>query len=284
MPFRRRAPRAFLSSWRQVGAGVLVRLLEVDPDLGRGIDPADLLLARQSILGALAIVDTGRWDPDNAVDDSSDAPFAALVVEGLMTRERALANSTSSEIIGPGDVLDPWSPEPGMLPGQMIWTAMVPTKVALLDHRFLLGVRRWPLLALRLFERVSEQNARISMHVAINGIPKVEHRILAMLWHLAGVYGKVRPDGVVIPLHLTHEAIGHLIGARRPTVSLALTALVEAKLIRTDAKGGFLVLEESRAALTPEPSAGVVAIASGIRTLDTDSRTSSRLADRRQAS
>jgi CRP/FNR family transcriptional regulator, cyclic AMP receptor protein len=170
------------------------------------------------------------------------------------------------------------------LPGQMIWTAIVPTKVALLDHHFLLGVRRWPLLGLRLFERVSEQNARISMHVAIHGIPRVEYRILAMLWHLATHYGKVRPDGVVIPLHLTHKAIGHLVGARRPTVTLALSALVQDGLIRTESHGGFLLLEDSRAVLAPTPGAGVAGIGRHVRTPDADHHTSSPLADRRRAS
>ncbi|MBV8989796.1 MAG: Crp/Fnr family transcriptional regulator [Solirubrobacterales bacterium] len=242
---------------------MLVRLLEFDPDLGRGIDPTDLPLARQAIVGVLETVASGRWIPDSAISDGVEAPFAALVIEGLMTRERAIANATSAEIIGPGDVLDPWSPEPGTLPGGKIWTAMVPTKIAVLDRRFLLAVRRWPLLAVRLFERVSEQNNRISMHVAINGIRKVEQRILAMLWHLADLYGKVRPDGVIVPLRLSHEAIGHLVGARRPTVSLALSALIEQQLIRTEGKGGFLLLEGSRALLAPEPRAGPVALASG---------------------
>ncbi len=206
----------------------------------------------------------GRWDPDSAISDGVEAPFAALVVEGLMTRERAIATATSAEIIGPGDVLDPWSQERGTLPGGEIWTVIVPAKIAVLDRRFLLGVRRWPLLAVRLVQRVSEQNTRISTHVAINSIRQVEQRILAMLWQLADLYGKVRPDGVIVPLRLSHQAIGHLVGAQRPTVSLALGALSERKLIRTEGKGGFLLLEGSRAVLAPEPRAATVAIASGV--------------------
>ena len=35
------------------------------------------------------------------------------------------------------------------------------------------------------------------------------------------------PDGVVVPLQLTHEALGQLVGARRPTVTLALKMLCD---------------------------------------------------------
>ena len=281
---RRRDAETLSFRSKRGGGGVLVRPLEVDPDLGRGIDPEDLLLARRSIVGVLVIAATGRWDPATAIADGVDEPFAALVLDGLMTRERALANATSAEIIGQGDVIDPWSPEPGMLPGETIWTAMVPTKLAVLDLRFLLGLRRWPVLALRLFERVSEQNTRTSMHVAINSIPKVEHRILAILWHLAGRSGKVAPDGVIVPLQLTHEAIGHLVGARRPTVTLALSTLIQQRLIRTEEKGAFLLLEESRAILEPALSVAAAAIANEVDALEPARSTSSRLSDRRRAS
>jgi CRP-like cAMP-binding protein len=46
-------------------------------------------------------------------------------------------------------------------------------------------------------------------------------------WELADRYGRVEPDGVRLDLRLTHELIGHLVGAQRPSVSTALGRLEE---------------------------------------------------------
>jgi CRP/FNR family cyclic AMP-dependent transcriptional regulator len=54
----------------------------------------------------------------------------------------------------------------------------------------------------------------------------VDRRLLALFWHLAERWGRVVPGGVHLPLRLTHRILGQLVGARRPTVSAALTELV----------------------------------------------------------
>src|SRR3712207_8717441 len=41
-------------------------------------------------------------------------------------------------------------------------------------------------------------------------------------------FGRIVPDGVVIPLQLSHQMIGQLVGAQRPTVTLALGKLAAA--------------------------------------------------------
>ena len=48
-----------------------------------------------------------------------------------------------------------------------------------------------------------------------------------LFWELADRYGKVHPDGIHLELPLTHEVLSHLAGARRPSVSGALTRLAE---------------------------------------------------------
>ena len=58
------------------------------------------------------------------------------------------------------------------------------------------------------------------MQAAILALPRVESRVLAILWHLADVFGSVNADGVLVPLKLTHERLGRLVGAQRPTVTL----------------------------------------------------------------
>ena len=52
-----------------------------------------------------------------------------------------------------------------------------------------------------------------------------------MLWHLAARWGKVEPGGIRLPLPLTHQLLGRLIGAERPSVSHALARLAETGLV-----------------------------------------------------
>jgi Crp-like helix-turn-helix domain len=69
---------------------------------------------------------------------------------------------------------------------------------------------------------------------AITGLPRVEQRLLALFWQLADRWGVVRPEGIVIRLQLTHQFLGHLIAAKRPTVSLALAGLAADELLTRD--------------------------------------------------
>jgi CRP-like cAMP-binding protein len=51
------------------------------------------------------------------------------------------------------------------------------------------------------------------------------------LWHLAERWGKVRPDGVALPLPLSHERLANLVGAHRPTVTTAMGDLARSGAI-----------------------------------------------------
>jgi DNA-binding transcriptional ArsR family regulator len=53
----------------------------------------------------------------------------------------------------------------------------------------------------------------------------------------------VTPAGVVITVHLTHAMLGRLVGARRPTVSLALKALADEGLIVRREDGSWLLCQ-----------------------------------------
>jgi hypothetical protein len=115
----------------------LISFLEVDPDLGRGLDPDDLPRARRLTLGLRHAVASGRWDVSCAVASDGASPFAALVIDGLMTRECLLGDAVNVEILGPGDVVDAWFSARSMMPSEVVWTALTPLTLALLDRRFL---------------------------------------------------------------------------------------------------------------------------------------------------
>jgi hypothetical protein len=49
-----------------------------------------------------------------------------------------------------------------------------------------------------------------------------------LFWQLADRWGQMTPEGVVLPLPLTHELLGQLVGLHRPTTSTALQRLTRA--------------------------------------------------------
>jgi hypothetical protein len=57
-----------------------------------------------------------------------------------------------------------------------------------------------------------------------------------MFWLLGDRWGKVGPEGITIPLPLTHETVAMLVGVRRPSATLALQRL---------ARGGLLLRPRS---------------------------------------
>jgi CRP-like cAMP-binding protein len=82
------------------------------------------------------------------------------------------------------------------------------------------------------------QRARyLSLTEAVMHLPRAHPRLLILFLLLAERWGKVGPDGVRVSLPLTHEVLGMLIGAQRPTVTIALQRLARAGLLtreRTD--------------------------------------------------
>ncbi|MBS1860679.1 MAG: winged helix-turn-helix domain-containing protein [Actinobacteria bacterium] len=65
-----------------------------------------------------------------------------------------------------------------------------------------------------------------------------------ILWHFADRWGRVRRDGVVVDLQLSHRTLGELVGARRPTVTSALGRLREAGRLAATEDGRWLLLGE----------------------------------------
>lgn len=54
--------------------------------------------------------------------------------------------------------------------------------------------------------------------------------------------GLRHPEGIVLPLALTHDLLGQLIGARRSTTTLALRALESDGLFRRTEDGSWLLM------------------------------------------
>jgi CRP-like cAMP-binding protein len=89
------------------------------------------------------------------------------------------------------------------------------------------AARRWPRLISGLYSKCFEQHDELLLQRVVASQPRVDDRLLMLMWHTADRFGRMTAEGLVVPLALTHEAFGHLVGARRPTVSIAMKSLCD---------------------------------------------------------
>jgi hypothetical protein len=75
----------------------------------------------------------------------------------------------------------------------------------------------------------------MALHLAVCHLRRVDTRLLVLLWHLADRWGTVQREGVHVPMRLTHQMLGRLVGAQRPSVTTALKQLSDSgRVIRLE--------------------------------------------------
>ena len=227
--------------WQQVGH--TIRLLEVDPELGRAISDHDRLnQAIGSITGTYERFDSGASRELTLALE--EARLGALVLDGFMVNEVTIAGRTTADLVGPEDLIRTGSsaPDASMLPRSECWTALTSVRLATFDDTFTQGASAWPEIVAALLERATRRGARLVVGQAIRTLPSIDVRLLAFLWHLAAHWGVVLPRGVVIEAPVSHERLGRLIGSRRPTVTASVGRLRSAGLVEQRGDGSWLVL------------------------------------------
>jgi hypothetical protein len=219
-----------------------VRLLEVDPELGALLAPARRAEAERDLVVRTHRLSVGPWDVTRLSGASADH-VGLLVLDGVIARELVVADQVSAELLGPGDLVRPWqgAGSAGLLPVQVVWSVLSTVTLAVLDRRFAAEAARYPEITAALFDRLGERSLRLATTQAISQLTRVDRRLKALFWHLAERWGRVSGDGVVVPLALTHRILGQLVGARRPTVSTALSELAEREELVRRADGSWLL-------------------------------------------
>ncbi|HWV84799.1 MAG TPA: helix-turn-helix domain-containing protein [Capillimicrobium sp.] len=215
-----------------------VSLFEADPELLAAVPVRDRPLACRGALLAVQRLPPGGWEPAAL----GAPPWGLLVLEGLLAREVDVATVGAAELLGPGDVLLPGGTAAGeALPGATRWTVLQAGRVAMLDDRLAPIVQRWPHLSALLVQRAARRADRLALARAISHLTRVDARVLATLWQLAERWGRVTPGGVVLSTRLTHRTIAGLIGARRPSVTSAMTDLTKRGLIERRGDGAWVL-------------------------------------------
>jgi CRP-like cAMP-binding protein len=167
-----------------------------------------------------------------------------LLLDGLMVRTLQLGRVSSSEVVGPSDIIRPWETEmiPSLVPTLSSWRVLEPVEIALLDGRVTALVGRWPELSAAVAGRFLRRARSLAYLMAAQHFVRVEDRLLATLWHLASMWGKVTPRGTLVPFRLTHEMLAGIIGAQRPTTTSSIRSLTEQGRIARDNGRRYLLL------------------------------------------
>jgi CRP/FNR family transcriptional regulator, cyclic AMP receptor protein len=217
-------------------------LLELDPDLGQLLDAERFAAARDELSVAVLPLQSGEWNVDKLAGASPEH-IGLLVIDGIISREVLVWDTVSTELLGPGDVIRPWRINDGdsLLRHVVRWSALTRAHVALLDRRLVARMLRYPEVNAVIIDRVVERALRLSLTQAISQLNRVDRRLQALFWHLAERWGRMTPEGVVIPLTLSHRLLGQLVGARRPTVSTALSQLARERALLRREDGTWLL-------------------------------------------
>ena len=228
-----------------------VRLLDADPDLAAEVAGEELEQARNVVLPTVTL-GAGAWEVEDLkrVRGVVGEVRGLLVLEGAVTIDLAIAGQVCTRLLTPGELvlLDGWGND--SIPVRAGWTTLEPSVLAVLDERLLTIGGRLPGLLSTLLKRAAQQIRHALLQQAISQLPRVEDRLLALMWSIADRRGVVRGDGVWVHLPVTHATLAQMIGARRPTVSLGLRTLSERGFLSAE-NGGWLI---SRASLAEFPT------------------------------
>jgi CRP/FNR family transcriptional regulator, cyclic AMP receptor protein len=226
---------------RRNGEPGSVRVLDRDPDLARDLGDVEFERAaaacRARTLCAQAGVLRGwplRSDPELGFQ-------GLLVLRGVLSRRVAIDHLHVAELLGPGDLLRPWTGAEGpFMPVCAKWRVHVDVECAVLDRRFHQAAAPWPELASALLDRADIRAHALVRQLLIAQTARMTERIELLMWHLASRWGRMRPDGVFLPLVLSRALIAELACTTRESASRALSALATSGVVQT-AEGGFLL-------------------------------------------
>lgn len=215
-------------------------LLE-DRDLREAVPDRVRAAAVRASVASAAFIPPGTW---NAKTDAhrTTGGFGMLVLHGMLVRRVGYGDRIGGELLGPGDLLRPseHDGEEATLPFDANWTVLNDLRLALLDRPWSERMAVYPDVSIALAARALLRARRLANMLTIALHPKLDERLQLLMWELADRYGRVHPDGVHVEVPLTHELISQLAGARRPSVSSALSRLQQMGVIERRGLGWIL--------------------------------------------
>jgi CRP/FNR family cyclic AMP-dependent transcriptional regulator len=216
-----------------------VPIADLHPELVAGVPDGRRELARERLVAPVERFGVGPWTPP--VRDGGG--IGVLIVDGLLMRDVVLGDTVATEIVGRGDILRPVEHDgtAAPVPFDVEWRVMQPTTLARLDRAFAAELAQWPEVVEAVVAAAVRRSQSLALHLAVCHLRRVHTRLLVFMWHMADRWGKVGTEGVHVPLKLSHRALGHLVGAQRPSVTTALRQLTAEGLVSRAADGTWLL-------------------------------------------
>ena len=216
-----------------------VQILKSDPELGLRVPATQIAEARKQLVARVKTLDPGRWE----VPRDTTSRLGFLMLDGLLARDVVLVGHTCTELLGEGDVIQPWIPstDDGLVRYRVLWHVLAPSRLAVLDETFARTLAEWPQVMSMLLERAIRRTLRMSVHQALLQLSPVETRLVVLFWHLAERWGRVTPDGISVKLRMSHELLGQLVGCRRASVTTALHRVDDSGLVTRRTDGTWLL-------------------------------------------
>ena len=219
----------------------IVRVLESDPELGESLDPVRFERALPEAIAKVRHLPAGTWEEPDWPEEVRSG-YGLLLLDGLLVRRVHLGGRDGGELLSAGDLLRPWQREDASASVMRSsgWRVLDRAEVAVLDIRFAQRVSPYPEIASQLMARTLRRARNFAVIMTIVHQRRVDVRLLMLLWHLADRCGRVGPNGVLVPMRLTHAILAELLAARRPTISAALGSLEREELLEQTSAGWLL--------------------------------------------
>jgi CRP-like cAMP-binding protein len=226
----------------------VVRIADEDPGLLAAIPEPLAETARHQLVARTTWAESGHWDPlAGDLPPDFDGWLGLFVLDGLLVREVRIDDLRCCELLGPGDLLRPWDDDDGAgtIECQTAWRVLEPVRLALLDGAFARRAARWPMVTGELLQRSLRRCRSQSVLLALTQARRADVRLRTLFAHLGDRWGRVTPEGIVIPLKLTHSVIAQLTGLRRPSVSISLADLErEGEIVRLSRDAWLITLPQ----------------------------------------
>lgn len=218
-------------------------ILREDPELGEGLSPEDRRLATGLLRARVIAAPPPRWRPPTC---DSATSFGMLILDGLIGRRLRVGSAVATELLSRGDIVRPWDDvNPwNAIPAELDWRIFEPARLAVLDARVTRVIGRSPELLVAFSGRLMRRTEAAMYLMTVGHMTRVEDRLLAALWHLASRWGRVTSGGVRVPFHLTHELLGEVVGAQRPSVTTAVQHLQQRGELMRDSDGAYVLTGE----------------------------------------
>jgi CRP-like cAMP-binding protein len=238
----------------------VVALLDADPDLAIGLPPGEAEAARSRAIAGVMEIEPPAWNTEAVVARAEPGWLGLYVLDGLLLRRVEVGKRSACELFGPTDLIRPWDTdgEYDPLPIAVSWLVLKHSRLAVLDTAFLLRIARWPTITSRMVSRVAQRARYLTLTHAVTHLPRAYVRLLILFWLLAERWGTVGTDGVYVTLPLTHEVLAMLIGAHRPTVTIALQRLTRAGYLIRVSSDRWLLTNSAIETLEHPESMGLV--------------------------